>query len=74
MPASTSPSFVRVFFARGVGDQQAGGLDACGHVGEEQLDCLMLADWFAECGALLRVADCGLERCLPYSDGARGLR
>ena len=32
----------------------------------------MLADWFAECGALLRVTDCGLESGLPYSDGARG--
>ena len=32
----------------------------------------MLADWFAECGALLRVVDCGLEGSLPYSDGARG--
>src|ERR1700721_2665620 len=32
----------------------------------------MLADWFAERGALLRVADCGFESGLPYSDRARG--
>src|SRR5260221_10737933 len=32
----------------------------------------MLTDWFAECGALLRITDCGFETGLSYADCARG--
>jgi len=60
-------SFAGVFFAGGMATSRRAASTRVAMSGKEQLDCLMLADWFAEGGALLRVADCGFEGGLPYS-------
>jgi GntR family transcriptional regulator len=61
-----------VVLARGLLDQQPRGLQAGGHVGELQLDGLVLADGLAEGAALLAVAQCVLQRGTGQPHAARG--
>src|SRR5262249_57437617 len=60
--------FAPVFHRGCLTDEQPGRLDPGAHVSELQLDCLMLADRLAEGGALLGVANGGLERGLGDAD------
>src|SRR5688572_15619201 len=56
---------------RRVLDQQSRGLDARRHLGELQLDRLVLADRLAEGVALARILERFLERGLGHADAAR---
>src|SRR5215211_5719858 len=61
-----------VLHAGGLEREQARGLDLRGHVGELELDRLVLGDRLAERLALLRVAQAQLERALRDADAAGG--
>ncbi len=52
--------------------EQAGGLDLRRHVGQLELDRLMLGDRLAECPALLGVLEGQLQRALGEADAAGG--
>ena len=56
----------------GLIDEQAGGFDLRGHVGEFELDGLKFADGLAELFALLGVFHGGIEGALRHAQGERG--
>ena len=72
MPASRSQRSPVSFLSAAWRVEQAGRLDLRRHVGQLELDRLVLADRLAEGLALLRVADRRLERGAGDADGARG--
>src|SRR5215217_7165860 len=61
-----------VLHTRGLQREQPGGLDLRGHVGELELDRLVLSDRLSEGLALLRVTQGELERALGDAHSARG--
>jgi hypothetical protein len=72
MPGLEVGALAGVLHARGLQRQQPRGLDLGGHVGELELDRLVLGDRLAERLALLRVAEPELERALGDADAAGG--
>src|SRR3954447_25069479 len=64
-------ALARVLEPRRAQREQPGGVDLRGHVGELELDRLVLRDWLAERLALLRVAESQLQRTLrdPHAAG-----
>src|SRR5215210_1080848 len=65
-------ALARVLHARGLQGEQSRGLDLGGHVGELELDRLVLRDRLAEGLALLGVAQRQLERALRDAHSAGG--
>src|SRR5215217_5390971 len=65
-------ALARVLHAGGLERQQPRRLDLRGHVGELELDGLVLGDRLAERLALLAVAQAELQRALGDADAARG--
>src|SRR5207247_9966393 len=61
-----------VFFLGRRVNQQSRRFDLCSHVGELQLNRLMLADGLSESAALLRILDRIIERSSPDSKTTRG--
>ncbi len=57
---------------RGLLHEQARRLDVGCHIRQLHLDGLVLSDWFAKAGTLLRVADGLVESGLRHANGARG--
>ena len=72
MPASRSERSPASFMRAALQRQQARGLDLGRHVGELELDRLVLGDLLAEGLALLRVAQRQLERALGDAHAAGG--
>src|SRR5579884_4122999 len=61
-----------ILLLRGLLHEQARRLDMGCHVRQLHLDSLMLSDWPAKAGTLLRVADGLVEGGLRHADGAGG--
>ena len=54
-----------------MGDQLSGCLGADLHISDLELDCLILADRFAELNTLLRISNCFINTSLSYADADR---
>jgi hypothetical protein len=72
MPASTSLRLPASLRPGGVDHERVRGLDLGGHLGELELDRLVLGDRLAEGGALLGVLDGELEGADRDAAGAGG--